>query len=78
MRGGSEQEDKAVKDIYRQDGLPAYQSNKSNRNRDLNKQKEVSILEGIENWKNNPSQNTMTSFGVSTKRGKFGSKNRSW
>jgi len=79
MRGnGSIEEDKAVKDIYRQDGLPAYQSNTKQSGRNLIKEKQPSILDGIENWKNNPSQNSMSSFGVSQKRGRFGSKNRSW
>ena len=76
--GGSEAEDKIAKEVYKQDGLPAYQPKQNQKDRSLIKQKELSILEGIENWKQNPSQNTVSSFGVAPKRGRFGSKNRSW
>ena len=76
--GGSESEDKLAKEQYRKDGLPAYQTKKSEKDRSLIKEKEFSILEGIENWKQNPSQNNVSSFGVAPKRGRFGSKNRSW
>lgn len=54
------------------------QQNNNPTSRELIKKKNTSIIEGIENWKNNPNQNMISSIGSVPRRGRFGSKNRSW
>lgn len=67
MRGEFNEKDPDIK----KNNLPAYQPNTNKKSRDLNPKEEVSILESLKN-------NQTPSFGAVQKRGRFGSKNRSW
>lgn len=57
---------------------PVVIQNNNPTSRELIKKKNTSIIEGIENWKSNPNQNMISSIGSVPRRGRFGSKNRSW
>lgn len=76
MRGnGSVEEDQKIKEIYRSDGLPAYQPKMNQRSRNLNKEESTSILESMKKWDGNSNSPLISN---QPKRGFFGSKKRSW
>ena len=79
MRGsGSVEEDRAIKEKYKRQGLWP-NDGKSSRSRSINNEEELSILEGIQKYKNTTNgMKPISELQHAPRRGRFGSKKRSW
>ena len=76
--GGSVEEDRAIKDKYRRQGLWP-DDGKTSRSRSINNEQEVSLLEGIQKYRNTPNgAKPISELQHAPRRGRFGSKKRSW
>jgi hypothetical protein len=79
MRGnGSEEEERAIRQKYIDDGIIQERGN-GNKSRSIKKDKDFSLLESLAENLNTPnSSKTIGSVYHTPKRGRFGSKSRSW
>jgi hypothetical protein len=76
--GGSEEEDRMIKEKYKQQGLWP-DDRKRSRSRSINKEEEFSLLEGINTHQGTQQgMQPISELKHAPKRGRFGRKKRSW
>ncbi|MAH49312.1 hypothetical protein CMI37_26030 [Candidatus Pacearchaeota archaeon] len=76
--GGSEEEDRMIKEKYKQQGLWP-DDRKRSRSRSINKEEEFSLLEGINTYQGTQQgMQPISELKHAPKRGRFGRKKRSW